>query len=131
METTATETTTLRPDDLVGQYTIISGEKNGQPEPEDRIRGTMVRFTATTVTVTDKEKKETYVASYELDPSQDPCRITMTSTRSPHQGAVAQGLIEHQGDAIRLIYALPGGPPPTGFRTGPNQLSFVMKPLKK
>ena len=52
---------------LEGDYTIVSGEKFGQKEPEERIKGTMVHITADKISVTDKDKKETFVASYTVD----------------------------------------------------------------
>jgi uncharacterized protein (TIGR03067 family) len=115
---------------LEGTYTIVSGEKEGKPEPEERIKGTMVRFTADTITVTDKEKKETYVAGYKLDTSRKPWVITMTS-QSPVKGEVAKGLIEKDGDTVKLIYAEPGGEAPTDFKTKNKQLMFVMKAATK
>ncbi|MBX9628303.1 MAG: TIGR03067 domain-containing protein [Gemmataceae bacterium] len=121
----------LTPADLVGGYTILSGEKFGQPEPEERVRGTTVRFTETDVVVSDKDTKETYAATYRLDAGRSPCGITMTATRAPNSGDVAEGLIEKNGDTIRLIYALPGAEKPTGFRTGPKQLLFEMRNLNK
>src|SRR5262245_6352710 len=38
---------------LVGGYEIVSGEKDGKPEPEERVKGSTVLFTEDTVTVTD------------------------------------------------------------------------------
>ncbi len=39
----------------------------------------------------------------------------------------AKGLIEKDGDTVKLIYALPGGEMPTEFKTKEKQLMFVMK----
>lgn len=121
----------LTPADLVGGYTILSGERFGQPEPADRVQGSTVRFTETTVTVTDKDKKETYSATYTLDTGRTPSGITMTATHAPNSGDVAHGLIEKSGDTVKLIYALPGAETPTKFATGPRQLMFVMRNLNK
>jgi len=116
---------------LSGLYTVVSGEKEGQKEPEERIKGTMVRFTEEAITVTDKDKKETYMASYKLDTGKKPWGITMTSTLGSTKGEVARGLIEKDGDQLRLIYSLPGGDLPNGFKTRAKQLMFVMKPASK
>ena len=117
----------LRPADLVGEYAIVAGEKDGAPEPEGRLRGAVVRFTEDTVTVSDPSKHETYAAAYTLDPGRPHCGITMTATRAPNAGEVARGLVDRQGDTVRLIYALPGGEAPTLFRTADRQLMFVLK----
>src|SRR5262249_13808912 len=112
---------------LVGTYSIVAGERDGRPEPPERVLGTVVRFTETTVSVTDKDKKETFSASYTLDASKTPCRITLTSTVAPVKGEVAEGLIKKDGDTVTLIYALPGGAAPTAFKTGAKQMMFVLK----
>ena len=119
----------LKASDLVGGYTIVAGEKFGLKEPEERIKGSIVRFTEDRVVVLDKDKNEVYGATYRLEPSegQGPCRITMTSKLASKEGEVAKGLIEKHGDEVRLIYALPGGPEPTEFKTKDKQLLFVMK----
>jgi len=119
------------PSALVGAYTIESGEKEGKKEPPERIKGTTVLFTKDTITVTDKSKKHAYVASYKLDTSAKPCKITMKSTQAPTAGEVAKGLVMKKGDTVKLIYALPGGDEPTEFKTKNKQMLFVLKPLKK
>lgn len=115
---------------LVGGYTIVAEEKFGQRVPHEQLPSAAVRFTEDTITVTDKDKKETYVATYKLDPGKKPWAITMVS-KIPKSGEEARGLIEKQGDTVRLIYALPGGATPTGFKTGEKQLMFTMKNLNK
>lgn len=113
--------------ELTGGYTLVSGERDGKPLPPDRIHHTTVRFTETTVQVFDQDENENYAATYELDATAEPWEITMTSTGGAHPGQVAEGLVEKKGDTIRLIYSLPGTQPPTGFKTVPGQLLFVME----
>ena len=115
---------------LEGDYTIVSGEKFGQKEPEERIKGTMVHISADKISVTDKDKKETFVASYTVDTTIKPHLVTMIAL-APKKGVVAKGLIEKEGDTVRLIYALPDGDLPKEFMTKDKQLLFVMKSVKK
>ena len=119
------------PADLVGMYKIESGEKFGNPEPKDKIQGDTVRFSEDRVVVVDKNSKEVFGASYKLDTSSKPWKITMTSKLSPSEGTVAKGLLWKEGDTLKLIYALPGGDEPTDFKTKDKQLMFVMKYEKK
>ncbi len=112
---------------LAGSYTLVSGEKFGQPEPAERIKDVAVRITDRQIVVTDHDKKEVYAAEYTLDAAQKPWRITMTATRGAPTGQRAKGLIEKSGDTVRLIYAEPGGETPTEFKTKDKQLMFVMK----
>lgn len=113
-------------DELVGGYTIVSGEKFGKPEPEDRVKGSTVRFTGDKVIVKDKTNQETYSATYTVDTTHTPWRISMTASNAPNSGQTAEGLIEKAGDTIRLIYSLPGTEAPTDFKTKPGQLMFEM-----
>ena len=112
---------------MVGRYLIVSGEKEGTKEPEERIKGITVTFTRESVVVADKEKKEIYSASYKLNATTNPCDITMTSRVEGSAGEIARGLIQKEGEIVRLIYALPTGEIPVGFKTKEKQLMFVMK----
>jgi uncharacterized protein (TIGR03067 family) len=117
---------------LAGDYEIVSGEKFGEKIPDERIAGAKVHFTENEVTVEDKDHKSTpYIASYTLDASKKPCVITMTSMTGVHKGQPVQGLVEVNGDQVRLVYALPGGETPKEFKTRANQLLFVMNAVKK
>jgi len=115
---------------LEGGYTIVAGEKFGKKLSEEEVKGHTVRFTADKVVVTDKNKQEVYVATYKLDEGRKPSAITMTAL-IPRKGDVARGIIAKDGDTVRLIYSLPGAEPPTEFRTGPQQLMFIMKNSNK
>jgi uncharacterized protein (TIGR03067 family) len=123
------------PLDLLGAYTILSGERSGEKEPAERIEGVTVRIAEDAIVVLDKDKKEVYADTYKVDTRSKPWKITMTSKITPHsksgEESVAQGLIEKQGDTVKLIYALPGGETPTEFKTKEKQLMFVMKSQKK
>jgi len=123
------------PSDLIGGYTIVSGEKYGEKEPAERIEGTTVRIAEDAIVVLDKEKKEVYAQTYKIDTKSTPWKIILKSKITPKNegsGEVeAKGLIEKKGDTVRLIYALPGGAEPTEFKTKEKQLMFVMKNERK
>lgn len=121
----------LKPADLVGGYTIVSGEEYGKEVADEKVKGTTVRFTEDAVIVTDKDKTDVYASAYKLDSSGDKCKITLISKLAPSEGQISHGLIEKDGDTVRLIYALPGGEPPTEFKTRDKQLLFVMKNMNK
>jgi uncharacterized protein (TIGR03067 family) len=115
------------PEDLVGRYVIVSGEKSGIKEPEERIKGIVVTFTRDAVFVVDRDKKELYSATYKLDSTENPSTIVMMSKVEGSAGERAQGLIKKDVDQLHLIYALPIGEIPGGFKTREKQLMFVMK----
>ena len=54
----------------------------------------------------------------------------MTST-APKAGEKAAGVIEVDGDVVKLAYNLPGGEAPTDFKTGEKQHLFVLKKTAK
>jgi uncharacterized protein (TIGR03067 family) len=120
-----------KPADLVGRDTVVGGEKFGKKEPEARIKGTTVVWSKDTVIVTDAKSKKTYAATYKLDTSSKPWKITMKSTLAPTTGEVAKGLVEKKGDTVRLVYAEPGGKTPASFKTRDKQLMFVTKAVGK
>jgi uncharacterized protein (TIGR03067 family) len=116
---------------LVGRYQLVSGEKDGQPIPDERIRGSTMRIATNAMTTFDKDEKEIYVATYELDTTKRPWGITMIDIVAPDkgEGSKAIGLIEKSGDTVKLVYALPGGKTPTGFKAGEKQQMFVLKKM--
>lgn len=114
---------------LEGGYTIVSGESDGKPIPEERIKGHTVRFTGDKIVTTDKDKKEVYVATYKLDEGKKPAVIELKSV-TPKEGS-ATGLIKKEGDTITLIYNEPGGDVPTDFQAKAKQNLFVLKNLNK
>lgn len=114
---------------LVGLYKIVSGEREGQPIPSDRLQNVTVRIAANAITTYDKEKKQVYAATYELDRSKTPMPITLTATLTPDksQGVEARGLLLIDGDTVKFVYALPGGKPPEAMKAGEKQQLFVMR----
>lgn len=119
-----------KPTKLDGTYTVVSGERGGKAIPEAQIKGSVVTFTGDRIVGTDKDKKEFFAATFAVDTAAKPMKIVMTST-APKAGEKAAGVIMVDGDAIKLAYNLPGGEPPTDFKTGENQHLFVLKKLAK
>lgn len=137
--------------ELTGGYTIVKGERDGEPIPAEKIKGTVARFTKDEVKVITKDKKDLYVSKYKLDVSRTPYKITMTTVakkdmksgstekpKAPPGGDAGEessttGLVKKEGDLIVLIYALPGGKDPTEFKTkqGDKTLMFWLRNQNK
>lgn len=115
---------------LVGTYELTSGERDGRVLPPERVQHTTVTFTDSDVTVANRDRGDIYKAKYVIVPGTDPCHITMTATAAPDSGDVVEGLIDRNQNTVRLIYALPGKGKPTGFKTGPGELLFIMAAQK-
>jgi uncharacterized protein (TIGR03067 family) len=122
------DTQLARPADLVldGTYTVVSGEKGGNPVPDEKIKGSVVKFTKDTIVGTDKDRKEFFSAKFSLDTSATPAQIKMNAT-TPKE-ASALGLIKKENGVVTIVYALPGSPAPTEFKTKEGQHLFVLKP---
>ncbi len=120
------------PVSLLGDYRIVSVELSGVKEPEERIVGTLVHITEEQISVEDRDHKSTpYIATYELDTKKKPNVITMTGLTGPTKDETVKGLIERDGDQLRLIYALPGGEMPADFKSNDKQVLIVMKLVTK
>ncbi len=125
---------------LLGTYKITSGERNGKKIDAERLKDVTVRIEENVITTFDKDKKEFYAASYELDTKQRPWRIMMTATVVPIEGkgtrvdgkgTKAEGLIDFSGESVKFIYSLPEGKAPTEFKTGDKQQMFVLMKTEK
>jgi uncharacterized protein (TIGR03067 family) len=132
-----------KPDDkkaaasIEGAYAIVSGERNGKAIPEAEIKGAIVNITQGRIVGTDKKETHFFAATYTVDAGKKPMRIDMKTipperpagTAPKAESMAATGLVKKEGDTLTIIYALPGGKPPTDFKTGEKQQMFVMKTL--
>lgn len=107
------------PENLLGSYEIVSGEHEGTAVPADRIEGSRVRITAESIVTTGSDGKDIYVAKFNLATGSTPWKIAMTATGTPEggRGEEADGIIEVDGDTVRIAYAPEGGVTPTEFKT--------------
>lgn len=111
---------------VTGEYRIISGERNGTPIDQKELSDATITIRDTTITAYDKERKETFAATYTLETKQTPWQITMISTKASEVGVIAKGLIDVHQNSVKLVYALPNGQPPTDFKSGEHQQMFDM-----
>lgn len=113
---------------LDGEYTIVSGERDGKPIPEEHFQGSIVRITGDRMIGLNKDRKELFACSYAINADAKPMTIRMKATLPEDMQAV--GLIKKDDVAVTIIYALPGGAEPKEFKTKTMQQLFVMKPTK-
>jgi uncharacterized protein (TIGR03067 family) len=111
---------------LDGEYTIVSGEKDGKPIPDEKLKGSIVRITGDKIIGTDKDRKELFASTFTINADAKPMQIKMKSTLPEDMEAV--GLIKKDDVALTIIYALPGGAEPKEFKTKQLQQLFVLKP---
>jgi uncharacterized protein (TIGR03067 family) len=105
----------LSPANLVGTWTYVSGEKDGDKANEADLKKASVIFTKSNITL--KGEQGDFVLKYELHASKSPATIAMEITEGPAgQGAKAEGIIELKDDTLRICYPAMGGKTPTEFR---------------
>ena len=112
---------------LAGDYHITAGQVGKARIPAGDLKDNRVTITDRTISVFDKDRKETYAATYELDTKKTPWVLHMTSTVAPSPGVKSEGLIGKEGQTVKLIYALPGGKAPNDFEPEEKQQLFVLE----
>jgi uncharacterized protein (TIGR03067 family) len=116
---------------LVGNWSYVSGEKNGQKLDAERLKGQTVIVTKETITL--KSDDATFVIKYTPDPKNTPVSLKMEITDGPFGGgAKADGIIEIRGDDLKICYAPEGGDAPKAFeaKEGSKHHLFVLKRAK-
>jgi uncharacterized protein (TIGR03067 family) len=117
---------------LAGTYTIESAQKGDDKTPADKLEGTVVTFTGNTIVAVDRDKNEMYAATFKLDSSKTPATIHMISTMPEAKGAKANGLVQREGNIVKLIYAMPDeGEMPSKFEPGKGQRMMTLKRIQE
>jgi uncharacterized protein (TIGR03067 family) len=99
---------------LIGTWTYVSGEKNGDKVNAEGLKKASVVITKDTITLKDEEAD--YVIKYQLDTKKKPWAIAMEITAGPSgQGSKADGIIELKGDELKLCYPAMSGKAPSEF----------------
>jgi uncharacterized protein (TIGR03067 family) len=112
---------------LVGTWNVVTEEKDGKQETADNIKDKQVRITRDTITCADKSKQTTMAAKYKLDTSKTPWHVQFTATEGEHKGKTMAGIMQLQGDTLRVCFAKPEKDAPAGFTTKQDQCCFTLK----
>jgi uncharacterized protein (TIGR03067 family) len=117
------------PAKLVGNWKYVSGVKDGMKLDADHFKGQTVTITKETFTL---KGDATFVMKYELDSKAKPVAIKFTITDGPFGvGAKGEGIIEVNGDDLKLCYAPEGAAPKTfDAKEGSKYHLFVLKRTK-
>jgi uncharacterized protein (TIGR03067 family) len=117
---------------LVGKWEFVSGEKEGKKSEADALKGT-VEITKDTLTIMGGEDgKQIFPMKYKLDLDKKPVTIVLDGTDGLVKDQTVKGIVEFDGDNLKICYALPGEEFPKEFKTkeGSKTHSFVMKKVK-
>jgi uncharacterized protein (TIGR03067 family) len=101
---------------LEGEWTMVSGERDGQSLPEDLLKEAkrVAKAGETTVTIGGQLFLK---ARFTIDPAKKPKTIDYTLTDGPNKGQSQRGIYELDGDTVKFCFASPGKERPTEFKT--------------
>lgn len=125
----------MKPGDLVGLYEIVSGQEGPKKIPGERLKG-KVSWTKKTITGYDRNENTLYAATYQLNTSEKPWKITMKGTMLPagkdQQPRVFErkGLIKMKGKLLTLIYSPKSGEP-DDFKIDGGEHKFTFRKTNK
>jgi uncharacterized protein (TIGR03067 family) len=120
----------LDPEKLVGTYTYVSGERDGNKVPEDNLKKGTVVITKDTITL---KGDDTFVIKYKIDAKKTPATLEMEIAEGPQGvGTKTGGIITMKGDEVKLCYAAMGGEAPKEFaaKKDSGHHYFVLKKKK-
>jgi uncharacterized protein (TIGR03067 family) len=114
---------------LLGTWVVVSGEEDGKPSLQEKIKGSKMTVDKKSIKLTDKDDKQLWILDYKLDPSKRPAQIDMTVAEGQGAGKTSEGIYELDGDTLKLCYSLPGGERPKEFKTktGGKENCFTLK----
>jgi uncharacterized protein (TIGR03067 family) len=121
------------PAKLAGKWKFTEGTKAGTKVNETGLAG---EVTIDKDKITIKGGDMTHVMEYKLDTTKTPVEITMEGKEGPAMGTKADGIIELDGDTLKLAYTtnIPGfdGKKPTKFESTADNKAFyfVLKRAK-
>lgn len=100
------------PAKLVGKWTIVSGEKSGEKVSEDNLKKIKITIDKEYLTLEGDMK---FVFSYKLDTSKKPVGVTFTIKEGMGEGTSVDGIIDVEGDTMKICYAQPNEKAPKEF----------------
>jgi uncharacterized protein (TIGR03067 family) len=99
---------------LEGEWTMVSGEINGQAMPEQYVK-TGKRVAKDGVTTIEIGGRLFFRAKYTIDATKKPKAIDYQFTEGPTKGKTQLGIYELDGDTAKFCFASPGKERPTDF----------------
>jgi uncharacterized protein (TIGR03067 family) len=99
---------------LEGEWSMVSGEINGQAMPEEYRKNAsrVSKAGETTVMIAGQLFMK---AKYTVDPAKKPKTIDYEMTDGPTKGKTQQGIYELDGETVKFCFASPGQDRPTEF----------------
>jgi uncharacterized protein (TIGR03067 family) len=99
---------------LEGEWSMVSGEADGQSLPAETVKGgkRVAKDGVTTITLGGRVF---FKAKFTIDPAKKPRAIDYAMTEGPTRGQTHLGIYELDGDTVKFCFAAPGAARPTEF----------------
>lgn len=104
---------------LQGEWTMVSGERDGHGFPADFMKDSKRVATGDETTVM-LQGQLFMRAKFTFDPSKSPKTIDYSVTGGQYSGKIQVGIYELDGDKVKFCFSTPGNKRPTDFSTKPN-----------
>lgn len=101
---------------LAGEWTMVSGEREGQPFPDEIVK-TGKRVTKGNETTAEVGGQVVLKATFTVDPSKNPKTIDYAVTEGQAKDQKIYGIYKFDGDKVTFCFASPGTDRPTDFKT--------------
>jgi uncharacterized protein (TIGR03067 family) len=116
-------------ENIIGKWSVVRGERNGDALPEDQVKELKLTFGKEMLTLSSPEGEKE--ATVKLDPTKKPKTIDVIPKDGPRKGQLLRGIYELKGDELRLCMSdSEQSERPTEFKS-PNGSSFVLLSLKR
>lgn len=121
----------IDPAKLAGQWTYVSGVRNGEKVDKDHLTST-VTVSKETFTLPTGEGQPPFVIAYKINAKASPATIDMEIKDGPVKEGKAEGIIALNGDELKICYTPSPGKRPTKFEStaDSNAFYFVLKRKK-
>ncbi len=118
---------------LQGEWTMVGGEAEGKPVPEQNIQQVAGRYviTGNSFLLTSSRKDEGDGGTFTLDESKTPKTIDFHLTRGRYKGKTQLAIYSLTGDELKLCIARPDIPRPSAFATKRGDDSVVIFVFKR
>ena len=101
---------------LDGEWTMLSGERDGQAIPEEFLKSAR-RVTKAGVTTVTIGEDQIMKSKFTIDPTKKPKSIDYTVLEGPNKDQTMKGIYELNGDKVKFCYAPAGKDRPTEFKS--------------
>lgn len=110
-------------DRIQGTWTVVSGERGGEPAPADVVESLKVTFNADKIKFEMKDRTRT--GTFKLDADKKPRQITLTADDG--RDKPLEGIYELDGDSLKLCFNEGGnGGRPEKFDSKATKTTMVM-----